>query len=789
MRCLLTVVMLAAILVTPTLIDAQIYPPKPGVELPEAYFERVKQDRNAFRFEKAWIEKARQIRENREKYIREHGKFDLRQLSATQLPQLTVSGTTSVPVFTVKFSNTGADPYPASNLQQELFDGPWTPRTLTQYYTEISYGNLNVVGTVYDWVTLANTDLYYEGGCKGLCEDAKVGELIEETLIARDPSVDFAIYDNDGPDGVPNSGDDDGYVDFIAFVHPEAGAECGNNNIWSHRSVVATWPNFGGAPYTTNDPSASGGNIKVWDYVIQPAFACGGVTMIQIGVFCHEFGHAFGLPDLYDTNGGSAGIGHWGLMGSGSWNTTTSPAHMNAWCKSELGWTSVLTVGSNTVARSVPNIEFNNTIYRLDVTEEKWRRTTDCAINGSYSMRCGLNAAEAALRNWPAGGGYGNGWKERVRREFSYNGGDHPVTLQYECTWDSEEDYDYTRVHIDVGGTVTKIREFNLAGSGTQADDLTPYLSGSGAGSYTVIFEFDSDYAWSDEDSLFASTCGGFVFDDVSVTGGGESYSTDFETYEDGWYVDMTNPNEYFYVENRQPLGSEGALHGSGGLAIWHVDQAIAISSLGNSGGESNIQTRGVTLQQADGLENLLNNANRGDGGDPYPGTSGNMFFDNATNPNSLSNNANATNVLVQLTSGNGDPITTLMRGGWFPPTLTSNTPTSGQNTGTVQVDLLGAGLVKGASVKLAKVSTIIATSVEWIGHGKVIADFDLTGKLPGIYDVIVTNPGSGTDTLTAGFEITGSPTGVGDPVMPKELALHQNAPNPFNPTAHPDTH
>ena len=41
----------------------------------------------------------------------------------------------------------------------------------------------------------------------------------------------------------------------------------------------------------------------MYDYVIQPAWNCAGPpSAIDIGVFAHEFGHAFGLPDLYDTN-------------------------------------------------------------------------------------------------------------------------------------------------------------------------------------------------------------------------------------------------------------------------------------------------------------------------------------------------------------------------------------------------------------------------------------------------------------------------------------------------------
>ncbi len=39
------------------------------------------------------------------------------------------------------------------------------------------------------------------------------------------------------------------------------------------------------------------------------------------GVFAHEMGHAaFGLPDLYDTDNSSEGLGNWSLMAGGSWN-------------------------------------------------------------------------------------------------------------------------------------------------------------------------------------------------------------------------------------------------------------------------------------------------------------------------------------------------------------------------------------------------------------------------------------------------------------------------------------
>lgn len=267
-------------------------------------------------------------------------------------------GTRKVPVFLVKFANTqDSETYDRAQLQQELF-GSWPTGTVRDYYEEVSYGWLDVQGTVYDWTQLAHDDTYYEGGtyfgeeCHGTCNVARIDELIEETIGLNDAAIDFGQYDNDGPDGIPNSGDDDGKVDFIAFVHSEQGAECETpstaNNIWSHKWDYSGWT---GHSYTTNDPRTGGGHIRIDDYTIQPGWSCDTGEMIEIGVFCHEIGHAFGLPDFYDTNkdnGESEGIGEWGIMGGGSWNSPERPAHMMAFCRERLGWLSYFNVTVDT---------------------------------------------------------------------------------------------------------------------------------------------------------------------------------------------------------------------------------------------------------------------------------------------------------------------------------------------------------------------------------------------------------------------------------------------------------
>src|SRR5262249_55453671 len=104
-----------------------------------------------------------------------------------------------------------------------------------------------------------------------------------------------------------------------------------------------------------------GGFIKIDDYVVIPALACDNATMIQIGVFAHEFGHAFDLPDLYDIDQNSSGLGNWCLMASGSWggdnHSPETPVRMSAWARQRLGWIDVETLSGDTASFSLADIQ------------------------------------------------------------------------------------------------------------------------------------------------------------------------------------------------------------------------------------------------------------------------------------------------------------------------------------------------------------------------------------------------------------------------------------------------
>ena len=108
------------------------------------------------------------------------------------------------------------------------------------------------------------------------------------------------------------------------------------------------------------------------------------------------------------------------------------------------------------------------------------------------------------------------------------------------------------------------------------------------------------------------------------------------------------NPRgEYYLLENKQPVGSDTAnmLTGGrtgpkkGGLLVWHID-SLQLAQ-GSPSNEVNVGAiHGVRLIEADGLDHLYNNDNRGDAGDPFPGSKGVERFSGHGYPASVLNTA-----------------------------------------------------------------------------------------------------------------------------------------------------
>ncbi|CAG0985691.1 hypothetical protein ANRL2_02786, partial [Anaerolineae bacterium] len=225
---------------------------------------------------------------------------------------------------------------------------------MSKYYEEASYGTLSIQADYQEWITAAHDAIYYADGDPDASAHTK--ELVAQCIDAAEANgVDFSVYDNDG----------DGEVDGLIMIHAGPGAEEGGNPdyIWSHAGSLT-------APYArTYD------GVGVASYITMPELYDGG--HVDIGVFCHEYGHMLGLPDTYDvdyaTNGESNGAGAYCLMAGGSWGANSDPerpVHMSAYCKALLGFVTPTEVQANGTI-SVPAVETDPVIYKIWLDENR----------------------------------------------------------------------------------------------------------------------------------------------------------------------------------------------------------------------------------------------------------------------------------------------------------------------------------------------------------------------------------------------------------------------------------
>ncbi len=215
--------------------------------------------------------------------------------------------------------------------------------SMTDFYLENSYGMFYIKGDIYGWFRAPQTYAFYEGGNDGM--NSQVRQLVRQCVLKADSAgANFQDYDIDN----------DGFCDGVLVAHAGPGAETGAFGIWSHAWTIS--------------PSVTLDGVTITNYNINPEESGGGGAS-TIGVFCHEYGHFLGIPDLYDVDyepSGSDGTGDWSLMSGGSWNGGGArPSHFDAWSKDFLGFVNVIDVTTNLIQAALPAVEYNPVVYRL----------------------------------------------------------------------------------------------------------------------------------------------------------------------------------------------------------------------------------------------------------------------------------------------------------------------------------------------------------------------------------------------------------------------------------------
>ena len=151
-------------------------------------------------------------------------------------------------------------------------------------------------------------------------------------------------------------------------------------------------------------------------------------------------------------------------------------------------------------------------------------------ISGSKSIWCGARpGTDEYMYWWLYAPGYGNNWDQHLlTSEIHFDGA---LTLSYHGIFDSEEDYDYTRIEYDAGGGEW-VEVHGWDGRGV--DTIVTHEILTSQTSTKLRFHFTSDGVWSDQDGR-GNTDGACIIDDIVISDGtGVIDTEDFEDWEVG---------------------------------------------------------------------------------------------------------------------------------------------------------------------------------------------------------------------------------------------------------------
>ena len=266
------------------------------------------------------------------------------------------SGTKNILAILVDFDDTPATTT-ADDWQSRFFG---TSASVKDFYDKTSYGALNLVpaeetsGTndgIVGWLRLPGNHPNFGGSIA-----ANAPALAQAAMTAAAPFIDYAAFDTNGNGFVSES---ELLIVIVVAGNDGAFGEC-SPSIWAHQLRINPGVTLDGK---TLAPYAMVGE-KHCDASDPPA-----ATPASIGPIVHEAGHLLGLPDLYDTDDSSEGVGRWSAMSRGLWNEVTlpgdSPSLMDAWSKVTLGWVIPTMVAGTLRDQAIPDAATSPSIFRF----------------------------------------------------------------------------------------------------------------------------------------------------------------------------------------------------------------------------------------------------------------------------------------------------------------------------------------------------------------------------------------------------------------------------------------
>ncbi|NPD91255.1 M6 family metalloprotease domain-containing protein [Xylanibacter muris] len=250
------------------------------------------------------------------------------------------TGNPKVPVLLVQFSDVPfsvSDPKNTFNKYlnaEALFDKNTDKDmgrnygSVKKYFSDMSHGKFTPQFDVYGPIQLEKPMSYY-----GRTENMTA--LFSDACAAAENMADFTQYDSNN----------DGNIDLIYIIYAGFSESIAGN------SEDCIYPKSG----TLYGISIDGKGVCRYGVNNElngtPEDQANGPLINGIGLFCHEFSHCMGLPDLYPTPGSLAersidhNLDYWDLMDAGEYTFNGyRPTEYSAWEREAFGWTTIDTL-------------------------------------------------------------------------------------------------------------------------------------------------------------------------------------------------------------------------------------------------------------------------------------------------------------------------------------------------------------------------------------------------------------------------------------------------------------
>ena len=229
--------------------------------------------------------------------------------------------------------------------------------SVSDYFYDMSKGTYTPQFDVVGPYKLNHSSLYYGEGKKDNTQ-----ALVSDACKAADKDVDFSQYDADG----------DGMVDLVYIIYAGYPASMSGypNDIW---------PKSGTGGFGTYDGK------KVSRFGVHAELNFGrelnqknGYLLSGIGLFCHEFSHTLGLPDLYPTVDASKVDNQnpemWDLMDGGEYtfNGGYCPTPYSPWEMDAMGWATPVELGDEAKQVKLNSYYKERTAYKINGENDEY---------------------------------------------------------------------------------------------------------------------------------------------------------------------------------------------------------------------------------------------------------------------------------------------------------------------------------------------------------------------------------------------------------------------------------